>query len=68
MSRCLRAGALSALCLLLAFAAPCKTLTPCPAFDAARSIAAALRDSKEAELALEAASGPFLSERIAVQR
>jgi hypothetical protein len=56
MRRCLRAGALSALCLLLAFAAPCLAFDPCPALDAARSVAAALRDAKETELALEAAS------------
>jgi hypothetical protein len=55
MRRCLRAGALSALCLLLAFAAPCMAYDRCPALDAARSVAAALRDSKEAERAIEAA-------------
>ena len=67
MSRCLRAGALSALCLLLAFAAPCRTLTECPAFDAARSIAAALRDSKEAELALEAAAARCAEQVVSAQ-
>ena len=58
--RRLRAGALSAVCPLLALAllgraVQARAAQPCPAFDTAKAVAASVRDKKEIERELDAA-------------